>query len=70
MIEIEGHIEDTYWIIMNGDNSVIHYGLVTVGNIVESGLDNYETFVVEQEWIDRLIELGIELTEEELAEYI
>jgi hypothetical protein len=66
MIKIEGHIEDKYWIIMNGDNSVIHYGLVTVGNVVDSGLSSYEIFIIKQEWIDRLIELRIEFTEEEL----
>ena len=63
MIKIENHIEDTYWIVMNFDNSIIHYGLVTINNKVESGLDVYETFIVKQEWIDRLVELGVYFTD-------
>lgn len=59
MVECKNHIEKTWWITKKTDNSVIHYGEVEVGNVVESGQEEIETFTSEEEWIDRLEELGI-----------
>ena len=70
MVRVEGHIEDTYWIIKNNDNSIIHYGLVTVGSNVESGLDNFEVFTIKESWVDRLTNLGVELSVVESDEEI
>jgi hypothetical protein len=58
-VEIRDQTEDTYWIARKNDNSIIHYGLVEVGDVMESGLDILETFLIEAEWLARLAELGI-----------
>lgn len=60
MVEVKDHIVDTYWIAKATDNSVIHYGCVPVGGVVESGQDELELFTDEQPWIDRLDELEVE----------
>jgi len=62
MVKIEGNTEDIYWIIMNGDKTIIHYGLVTVGNVVESGLNVSELFTIKDSWLSRLLILGIDLS--------
>ena len=63
MAGISGHTEDTYWIARSEDNSVIHYGLVLIGDIMETGQPILESFTDKQEWIARLSELGIEYVE-------
>jgi hypothetical protein len=63
MIKIEGQAEDTYWILRN--DTLIHYGLAYMGDIVESDLTILEIFVTKVDWIYRLNELGIEIIEEE-----
>lgn len=65
MESITGHTVSTYWIMKAIDNSVIHYGCVSVGAVVDSGQEVKETFTVEQDWLDRLSVLGITIEEGE-----
>ncbi len=58
-VEIKDQTQDTWWIARKTDNSIIHYGMVEVGEIMESGLDILETFLNEEDWLARLLELGI-----------
>ena len=59
MVELNGHTVKTWWICKKSDDSIIHYSFSEVGDKMESGQDELETFTVEQDWIDRLLELGI-----------
>ncbi len=58
-VEIKDQTQDTWWIARKTDNSIIHYGMVEVGETMESGLDILETFLNEEDWLARLLELGI-----------
>jgi hypothetical protein len=59
MIEIKGHIVDTWWIMKSVDETIIRSGLVTVGSQVQSGLSNKEVFTVEINWANRLLDFNI-----------
>jgi hypothetical protein len=59
MIEIKGHTEHTWWVFKNNDESVIRHGYTPVGSITQSGLSNKETFTVEVEWANRLLDFNI-----------
>lgn len=63
-LEIKGHTEDTWWIVKKTDNSVIHYGLTPVGYITNSGLDEMETFTVELNWANKLLDYNLVITGE------
>ena len=63
MLELKTHIVKTWYIVKSTDNSIIHYGFVEVGNVMESGQEELETFTIEQGWVDRLLVLGINLEE-------
>lgn len=58
-LEIKDHTEDTYWIARSDDNSIIHYGLLKVDNVMNSGQDVLETFLSKSDCNTRLLELGI-----------
>jgi hypothetical protein len=64
MVEIKGHIEDTWWVIKRTDNSIIKYGLTTVGNITQSGLDEKQTFTSELNWANSLLDYDLIITGE------
>jgi len=54
--------ERTYYIILNG-NTV--YGYLDTDQVLTSGKGGtMEEFTVEQDWLDRLEELGIDVNEE------
>jgi len=57
MIEIKGHIVDTWWVIKKNDDSVIHHGLTPVGMITQSGLDIKEEFTDELIWANELLKI-------------
>ena len=57
---IDKPTQTTYYIISNG---AIHYGLVEPDQVMDSGLPDLETFIIKQDWIDRLLELGITYSE-------
>jgi hypothetical protein len=59
MIEIKGHLVDTWWIIKKRDNSVIHHGLTPVGLVTQSGLDVKEEFTDELIWANELLKYSI-----------
>jgi hypothetical protein len=59
MIEIRGHLVDTWWILKKYDNSVIHHGLTPVGLVTQSGLDEKEEFTDELIWANKLLKYGI-----------
>lgn len=59
MIEIKGHTENTWWIFKNNDNSIIRYGDTPVGSVTQSGLSNKETFTIEVDWANRLLDFSI-----------
>lgn len=58
-VEIKDQTQDTWWIARKTDDSIITYGMVEVGQVMESGLDILETFLNEADWLERLAELGI-----------
>ena len=49
--------QKTYFILID---TYTHYGEVNTDQYMKSGLNNLEIFLVYQEWIDRLLELGID----------
>ena len=55
MVEIKGHLVDTWWIIKKNDNSVIHHGLTHVGLVTQSGLDTKQEFTDELTWANELL---------------
>ena len=55
MVEIKGHLVDTWWIIKKNDNSVIHYGMTSVGLVTRSGLDTKQEFTDELTWANELL---------------
>lgn len=59
MLELKGHTVKTWYISKSSDNSIIHYGFVEVGSIMQSGQEEMETFTIESDWSDRLLILGI-----------
>ena len=50
---------DTYFIVMSNDESVIRYGICPASQVMQSGLPVMETFLTEEDWLIRLLELGI-----------
>ena len=54
--EIKKPAQITYYILQNG---TIVYGWVEPNQQMNSGLSNIETFLDKQQWIDRLLALGI-----------
>jgi len=60
---IDKPAQTTYFIVSNGK---IIYGQVNPNQVMDSGLPNLETFLVKEDWISRLAELGIEYEEEGL----
>lgn len=65
MVEIKGHIVDTWWIIKKNDDSVIHHGMTPVGMVTQSGLDVKEEFTDELGWANSLLNYGITATTSE-----
>lgn len=63
-MEIKGHTETKWWICYNEGFTTIHYGKTLVGQVTTSGQPNYEIFDTEQEYLDRLNELGIKIEEQ------
>jgi hypothetical protein len=59
MIEIKGHTEKTWWVVKSVDELTINYGYTPVGSVTQSGLSNLETFIVEVDWANRLLDFGI-----------
>jgi hypothetical protein len=55
MVEIKGHIVDTWWIIKKNDDSVIHHGMTSVGLVTRSGLDTKQEFTDELTWANELL---------------
>lgn len=63
MNEIKDHTVDTYWIARSSDNSIIRSGVTSPGLVTTSGQNVLETFTDEQEWENRLTELGATINE-------
>lgn len=59
MIEIKGHLVDTWWIIKNTSDSIIHHGLTPVGMVTQSGLDIKQEFTDELSWANELLNYSI-----------
>lgn len=62
MIHIDVQVELLWWITRSIDDSIILYGLLEIGQVLDSGQEVLETFLIEEEWIIRLAELGIIIT--------
>jgi hypothetical protein len=43
-IKINKTNEDIWWIISNNSDDIVHYGLMTPGTLVESGLNKIKTY--------------------------
>ncbi len=52
-----------YWIARSNDNSVVHIGETSPGQVTSSGQEIMEQFTSKDEWSARALELGIEITE-------
>ena len=59
MIHIDAQSELLWWITRSIDDSIILYGLLEIGQVLDSGQEVLETFLTEEEWVIRLAELGI-----------
>lgn len=57
MKEIKNHTEKIYWLAYSNDLSLFHYGELEVGRVLTTGQPILEEFTIEQEWIDRIVEL-------------
>lgn len=64
MVEIKGHTENTWWIVGNNDYSVVRYGEVAVGSIMQSGLSNLQSFTSEVDWANKLLDYNLVITGE------
>ena len=62
MIHIDAQTELLWWITRSIDDSIILYGLLEIGQVLDSGQEVLETFLTEEDWIVRLAELGIIIT--------
>jgi hypothetical protein len=62
MIHIDAQTELLWWITRSIDDSIILYGLLEIGQVLDSGQEVLEIFLTEEEWIIRLAELGIIIT--------
>ena len=60
MSEINKPDVDTWYILYNVGGSIYHYGLTTEDQVTTSDFTELETFTVEQDYLDRLAELGID----------
>ena len=58
---IRNELTTKWWIVYGEDKSVIHYGVTEVGSETSSGQPSYEIFNNEQEYLNRLIELNINI---------
>jgi hypothetical protein len=58
---IRNEITTKWWIAYNEDKSVVHNGVTEVGSETSSGQPSYEIFDNEQDYLNRLIELNINL---------
>lgn len=54
--------EQLTFYIAHNNTDVFHYGIIQSGRSLSTGQPNLETFVVLQDWADRLIVLGIDPT--------
>lgn len=59
MIHIDAQTELLWWITRSIDDSIILYGLLEIGQVLDSGQEVLETFLSEEDWVVRLAELGI-----------
>jgi hypothetical protein len=62
MIHIDAQTELLWWITRSIDDSIVLYGLLEIGQVLDSGQEVLETFLTEEDWIVRLAELGIIIT--------
>ena len=62
MNQIKYPAQRTYYIVQNGST---HYGYVDPDQVMDSGHNEMQTFLVEQEWIDALALLDINPYQEE-----
>ena len=58
---IRNEITTKWWIAYNEDKSVVHNGVTEVGSETSFGQPLCETFNNEQDYLNRLIELNINL---------
>jgi hypothetical protein len=59
MSKIEYPLEPIFY-ILSGSGPVIHYGCVTSNQVMESAIQNMQTFTDKAEWIEALNSLGID----------
>ena len=59
---------DIWYIVYLEDKSKIFYGFSPNGTRLDSGMPVAEEFNNEAEWLNRLAQLGVILTEEQLRE--
>lgn len=59
MIHIDAQTELLWWITRSIDDSIILYGLLEIGQVLDSGQEVLEIFLTEEEWVIRLAELGV-----------
>jgi hypothetical protein len=63
-IKIDKKNEKLWWVITNDDESIIHYGVLEPGNVVESGQTKLKTYNTEISWANKLLTYDIIVTGE------
>jgi hypothetical protein len=56
--------EKLWWVLKNNDESLIRYGMLKPGNVLESGLSNLKSFNTEVSWANHLLEYNLVITGE------
>lgn len=62
--KIDKKNEKLWWVIRSNDDSIIHYGVLEPGNVVESGLSKLNTFNTEVSWANHLLNYNLIITGE------
>ena len=58
---IRNEVTAKWWVAYNEDKSIIHYGKTGVGQTTKTGQPIFEVFDTEQAYVNRLIELNINI---------
>ena len=63
-VKINKQNEKLWWVIKSDDESIIHYGKLEPGNVVESGQSKLNTFNTEVAWANHLLDYNMVITGE------
>jgi hypothetical protein len=55
-----------WYITKRANNTIVNYGEVGVGEIIDSGFGDEEIFTDVDSWLDRLNELGVDVSNQNI----